>query len=44
MNQKASRFIDDQPIGMLQNHKSVHRFRLGQKCALAKPCEVHPWT
>jgi hypothetical protein len=44
MNQETGRFIDDQPIGMLQNHDNAHRFSLGQKYVLAKPYEVHPWS
>ena len=44
MNQETGRFIDDQPIRMLQNHNYAHRFSLGQKYALAKPYKVHPWS
>ena len=42
MNQETGRFIDNQPIRMLQNHDYAHRFSLGQKYALAKPYEAHP--
>jgi len=42
MNQSTGRFIDDQPIRMLQNHGYAHHFSLGQKYALARSYEVHP--
>ena len=44
MNQETGRFVDDQPIRMLQNHEYAHGFSLGQKYALAKPYEAHPWS
>ena len=44
MNQQTGRFIDDQPIRILQNHGYVHQFSLGQKYALAKPYGVHSWS
>jgi hypothetical protein len=44
MNQETCRFIGDQPIRMLQNHDYAHRFSLGQRYALARSYEVHPWS